>query len=570
MKEHEEPLAMMELLFGAPAQAAQREAPERMLRWRQAFQDWLEERKRRYKRDTLKQSKTAWKRLAQQCRKTPWEMTAQDFEEHAEWMEKEGYSPATISCALGIFANFYRWCEERRVDPECEARFNPAEKARRPQVGRYRGAELLSREEMERLLRMIQRDSSELGRRDYAFILLRLRSGAPLGYLQQLKWGQIEQDGEGTWVRWRAEGERQRLDAEAWEAMRKALEASGRLEGMRAGDYIFAPLAEPGREGKGSKAEDWRGSKPLTAGQLLLNLKLYGRLAGIEEKKLTLMALRRTAMRLRLDEGASVEEMQAFLDCQEEAKFTKCRLAKLPKLPADEERRGKGSEREERRPDRRAKPFKPGEGTKHGFYAKSQPSEAVKQILKESIEDIEEQIVGMRILERKLVEKQEQAKNRQEAAMLIEACSLAAFSTGELIKAEKELVGKNKDSKWKEDFLAGLSRVSIWMGKGPVTEEMLLKEARGGKPGTDTTSRRTEEEIGTMRYLMRNVHKWACETEDTGELVRMVGLYSTGCGKLVKLLKMEKGSGEQLVTYVNELIENALKEAAKTLGLEKL
>ncbi len=75
------------------------------------------------------------------------------------------------------------------------------------------------------------------------------------------------------------------------------------------------------------------------------------------------------------------------------------------------------------------------------------------------------------------------------------------------------------------------------------------------------------EEIATMRYTMRNVHKWALETEDTRELVRMAGIYSTGCGMLVKLLKMEKGSSELLTRYVNELIENAIKEAGKQLGI---
>jgi len=49
------------------------------------------------------------------------------------------------------------------------------------------------------------------------------------------------------------------------------------------------------------------GGRPLSTSELLLNLKLYGKLAGVPEEKLTLMALRRTAMRLRLDEGEEGE-----------------------------------------------------------------------------------------------------------------------------------------------------------------------------------------------------------------------------------------------------------------------
>ena len=62
----------------------------------------------------------AWRRLVQQSGKTPWELTQADIEGHAAWMEAEGYSPATIGCALGIFSNFYRWCGERGVEAECQ------------------------------------------------------------------------------------------------------------------------------------------------------------------------------------------------------------------------------------------------------------------------------------------------------------------------------------------------------------------------------------------------------------------------------------------------------------------
>jgi len=62
----------------------------------------------------------AWRRLVQQSGKTPWELTQADIEGHAAWMEAEGYSPATIGCALGIFSNFYRWCGERGLEAECQ------------------------------------------------------------------------------------------------------------------------------------------------------------------------------------------------------------------------------------------------------------------------------------------------------------------------------------------------------------------------------------------------------------------------------------------------------------------
>jgi len=65
-----------------------------------AYEDWLRRGASVWK-DTIKQSKMAWRRLLQQQHKMPWELREVDIEGHARWMQAEGYSPATIGCALG-------------------------------------------------------------------------------------------------------------------------------------------------------------------------------------------------------------------------------------------------------------------------------------------------------------------------------------------------------------------------------------------------------------------------------------------------------------------------------------
>ena len=122
----------------------------------------------------------------------------EDIEKHAAWMEAENYAATTISSGLGIIAAFYRWCDERQIDPECEAGFNPEAGVRRPKRQHFAGAQLLSRGEVAALLNILEQDDSALGKRDYAFILARLRTGVALKTLQQLRWGQIEQDEEGA------------------------------------------------------------------------------------------------------------------------------------------------------------------------------------------------------------------------------------------------------------------------------------------------------------------------------------------------------------------------------------
>jgi len=557
---------LLRFYFGEAAEAAQRGASERLLGWCRAYDEWLDERKRSYGPNTLKQSVMAWRRLAQQCGKMPWELTEADFEQHAAWMQAEGYSPATTGCALGIFSNFYRWCGERRINPECPPGFNPAEKVKRPKVRRYREAKLLSQKEVARLLRTLQRDPSELGKRDFAFTLARLRLGAPLEGLRQLKWGQIEHEAAGAWVRWRPGAERQRLPVEVWEAIRAALEASGRLAGMRVGDYLFAPLVDPLKADAGRRAEDWQAGKCLSTRQILSSLKLYGGLAGIEEDKLTMMALRRTAMRLRLEEGASLGEMQVFLDSHEEAKSAKYRLGRLPELPFDEGGCDEGEEDKDSVPVRKGKPFKPGEGVTHGLYAHSQPPQAVAAVLAENIQGMEEEIVGLRILARGLLERQGQGRNEHEAAQLYEAYSIAAYRLGEVIKAEKEVTVSEKTSQWEDDFLAMLDRVAIENGREPVSDEV-RKEALGGEPELAAASRHLVEEIASMRYVLRNVFRLAIEAEETREYIRLVEIHSFSCVRLVKLLRMDRADTDRLGAYLMEGIDQAIREATQELGL---
>jgi len=248
MEEENKVPMLLEFLFGKAAETARRGASARLMCWGEAFDEWMAERGEIYKPGTTKQAKLAWRRLLRERGKMPWEMEVNDIEQHAAWMEAQGYAPTTIYNELGIIANFYRWCDEREIDPQSVPGFNPAAGVKRPKIRRYARAKLLSEGELAALLGILQRDDSPLGKRDYAFFLARVGMGVPLKALQQLQWGQIEQDGEGPprgWVRWRPEAERVQLPGEVWKAMRASLAASGRLAGMQDGDYIFAPLAEP-------------------------------------------------------------------------------------------------------------------------------------------------------------------------------------------------------------------------------------------------------------------------------------------------------------------------------------
>ncbi len=141
----------------------------------------------------------------------------------------------------------------------------------------------MSRGELDQLLDLMGRDETPLGKRDYAFLRLRMSTGVPMRYLQKLRWEQIESDLSGCWVRWRPETPPARLEDEVWQAILDWLRASGRLEGMQADKYIFTPLVRPLRAREHDQPQDWAEGRCLTTRQFLANLQLYGRYAGIRQ-----------------------------------------------------------------------------------------------------------------------------------------------------------------------------------------------------------------------------------------------------------------------------------------------
>ncbi len=192
---------------------------------------------------------------------------------------------------------------------------------------------------------------------------------------------------------------------------------------------------------------------------------------------------------------------------------------------------------------RKAKPFKAGDGLRHGAYAKSQPVGAVEALAKEGIQGLEEQIAGLRELERRLLERQENAMSGKEVINLGEAYSLAAFRMTELIKAEKELAAREVNDSWVEDMLKMMKACSCSDGEG--LRESVMEEAKGGDAFMGEAVMRVTEEIAATRYVLRNVYRAGMEAQDTPELIRLTGIYGSMSYRLAKMLKLENGEKNQ-------------------------
>ena len=170
---------------------------ERMESWGQAFQDWLEERRTRCNPKTGERSYLAWREFLAFTGKAPCEVRIEDVEGHVAELEKRGLRAGTIAGRLACLSNFYEHCQEKGVDPLCETGFNPAKKAHHPRVVKYERANYLSRAEEAALLEAIQRDPSPMGKRDYALILMLLRTGWKAGSVRNLKSRELGRGEEG-------------------------------------------------------------------------------------------------------------------------------------------------------------------------------------------------------------------------------------------------------------------------------------------------------------------------------------------------------------------------------------
>ncbi len=543
------PPLLLQYLFPDSAAAAASAASERLLAWCRAFEDWLAELGRRLKPGTISTTCRDWRRLLRQCPKMPWELEPADLERHVAWMQAQGYSLATLRHALAHISAFFRWCGQHAVDAACGPGFNPAASVRLPDFQAFSATRLLSREEVAALLRAARNDPSPLGKRDYALFLARLGLGVPLRQLRQLKWGQIEQDGPGAWVRWRAGAERFPLDPLLWEAMRDWLQASGRLGGMQAGHYIFTPQVNPSRGWTGRRPQDWQEQRCVMVETLRRSLRLYARMAGLPPIRVNARKLLQTATRLKADQGLTMAELGRFRDSRNKY-YQNEGLRDLPDLPPDA-----GRHLPEPAVPNRITPVLKGGPLNHGFFASRLPQDEIQAVQAQGIQGREQEI-GM------LAESQDRRLaglgqvDEERSGPIEAAVSDLAFWMDKMARVQAELEQKAGESP-AQRLLKSLEAMRREMGRPDETGGPLLPE-----PGSTR-----EKPIATLRYLLRRAHRRSMETLDLAEFLRLAALYRRACARLGRLLLADLDSDDPR-RQVEEALRTALEELAEEWGLE--
>jgi integrase len=564
MEEEEHIPILIKLLYGEQAGLAAQSTSGRLRRWCTAFEAWQgtfpEYRRRRITHP--------WRELLSSRQKMPWKITEEDVEKYLAGLEQRGYVGRTIHERRRYLERFYDWCGQHGVNEEKGERFNPVKGVPKPKLTKYKKTHILSAAEARQLLAALRKDESILGKRDYAFFLARLLLGVRLKSLLELSWGQVRVEEDEAWVLWRRrKAKPERLPQAVWDAIQAYLEASGRLEGIQPGDYIFAPLADPlGWEGRGT-AEEWKVGKAIHVGVMNKHLKRFGRLAGIPEEKLKLTALRHTAAMLRLEAGDDPGQIQEFLgrpSLYETSNYLK-RLAEMP-ASAPGEAPGVGEGREsraeggtlpatEREPPHR----KPGAKLKHGLYARRQPAEEMAAILAENLQGLEQEIEGLRLLNQGLFEMFDLAETNQERAHLAEVSGRSEARLAEMVRAKKQLAERRRGEDKEAKLRKRLEKLAHDLGSS--LEEW---DAPGsGEGGTDEMAK----SIARLRLGLRRTMTMVLEAQDLKERLRYTDLYGVTCIKLVKLLRVQAMGEDSLAAWWRETIDKALKEAVEEMNL---
>lgn len=135
-----------------------------------------------------------------------------------------------------------------------------------------------------------------------------------------------------------------------------------------------------------------------------------------------------------------------------------------------------------------------------------------------------------------------------------------------IISKGKPVKEDEKDT-WAEELLSKLDEIATSLGRPPVSQQV-RESALGSSSDLVEVSGILTEEIATIRLLLRNTYRQALQTNDPHAYLRMVDLYSRGCVRLVRMLKI-KGSDEngRLERYLQNSIDEAIRQVHSELRI---
>ena len=418
MEVHNETPQLLKIMFGQGASAISSTSP-RLALWTKAFDTWLESILVSRGRRPRSQALQSWELLLQFHRFPPWAIDRARIESWLAYLVKSGQSANTVRCYKGRISGFYRFCSKQ---PEFISNeplfassakpFNPVRAVLKPDDSNYRRAYILKPSNARALLRAVDRQTSLLGKRDYALLLTLLLTGLSEAALRQLCWKHLAITPDSVKLISASPDIERELPPAAWNAILAYLQSSGRFETIQSEDYIFTPLADPLLRPPSGHPEDWRRDRPLSTEQMLVILKVYATWAGLDASKVTYACLRHSAAALHLEAGADTAMLQSFLS-RKYLKETRRYIVHLGRMLGQRKphfsKITRGPLQANCGPYQRKKSYgQPGNQNAliHGFFAKGFLGQALSKLDSQEIQMIaaagmENEIAALRILMRR-------------------------------------------------------------------------------------------------------------------------------------------------------------------------
>lgn len=117
--------------------------------------------------------------------------------------------------------------------------------------------------------------------------------------------------------------------------------------------------------------------------------------------------------------------------------------------------------------------------------------------------------------------------------------------------------------------MSKLDEFELREGRSPVSQQ-IREDALGLSPEAMEASGMVTEEIATIRLLLRNTFRRAMQPIERREYLQLVDLYSLGCVRLARMLKIGGcDEDERLMRYLQNMIDDALRYLTLELGLDK-
>lgn len=242
-------------------------------------------------------------------------------------MRERGLSETSINLRLsGLSALYAFLCDKfdfpdpRNVNRDMFlVERNPVKVATQTKIDPYTSehADGLSQEEIRAMLHRIDR-ATVGGLRDYALVCSIFLTGQRSAAISRLKWGDIKHpvaESDVIEYRWasKAKEGRDELLRPAYEAILAYLAAAGRLETMRAEEFIFIALSDVATRLPNVKTVAERGPQPITGAMVNRIVKKCARRAGLDESRIHTHTLRHSAALFLSENGVDLIDIQRTL-----------------------------------------------------------------------------------------------------------------------------------------------------------------------------------------------------------------------------------------------------------------